>query len=484
MDAVTILIASAAAVLCAAAGWAAGGAVVKRRLFPPEVRSVVFAEPAKRADRRQTPGPALLRELTQPVRSGGSPGGGPAIRIFVKPGRAAAEILIIDQNGAPVECALIDDNPRQGDVYLGKVLRTDSGFGGVFVDIGEDEDALLRVVDPVAADYAAGDRVLCQLSGLPRGRKGYKASDRIVVAGRHMKLLQGRPDLKSTRNLYDNLGYDDAEQLTRRFRQRCADAGRGVIVGEEGAASRSMYEKDFGFLMNLMDGFERCLEDGRGPAPLRLLHKTPDEIAAEKVLSALGRPETPVGSVTVVGGWGNEFVKELKKRRGRRGPRTRAVLKTPRKSVYNREEIERPLEKMREHLGEGSVKAQCPSGANLVIEQTEALISVDVNSAGARRRGGETDHDYALRINTEATDTLARMLRLINLGGIVVVDYLKMGDEGRRLLQDHAERSFALHEPVLRKPAGVDLGTVSPATGVLDLIRRRDGYSMWDNPGG
>ena len=70
-----------------------------------------------------------------------------------------------------------------------------------------------------------------------------------------------------------------------------------------------------------------------------------------------------------------------------------------------------------------------------MIERTEALTSVDVNSAGARRHDGETDHDYALRVNSEAADTLARMLRLVNLG-------------------------------------------------VLDLTRRRDGYSLWDESRG
>ena len=118
-----------------------------------------------------------------------------------------------------------------------------------------------------------------------------------------------------------------------------------------------------------------------------------------------------------------------------------------------------------------------------MIEQTEALISVDVNSAGTRRRDGEAAEDFALRINSEAADTLARALRLLNLGGIVVVDFIDMAqDSARERLRACVRRSFKHHEPLLRGPAEIDLGSVSPTTGVLDLTRRRDGYSLWEGP--
>lgn len=289
----------------------------------------------------------------------------------------------------------------------------------------------------------------------------------------------------ATGNLYQHLDDADAALLSRNWKQRCVAASRGVMVRDgAGTASRALYEKDFGYLMERMRTIERCLEDPRSPAPARLAHASVHDAALEAVLSALDRADG-FGSVTVVGGWRSKFITDLRAQRSRSGSGALAALKITRKSVYNRREIEAPLDEMRDNLGQRTVKAPCPSGANLVIEQTEALISVDVNSAGTRRRDGEADEDFALRINSEAAGTLARALRLLNLGGIVVVDFIDMAqDSARERLRDRVRQSFERHEPLLRQPAEIDLGSVSPTTGVLDLTRRRDGYSLWDESRG
>ena len=193
----------------------------------------------------------------------------------------------------------------------------------------------------------------------------------------------------------------------------------------------------------------------------------------------------PFDSITVVGGWRGKFIIDFKDQLSRRGSGALASFKIARKSIYSREEIEAPLDEMHNKLGQGAVKVPCRSGANLVIERTEALTSVDVNSAGARRYDGEADEGYALRINSEAARTLARVLRLLNLGGIVVIDFIDMTeDAAREQLRGRVRQSFKRQEPLLRQPAEINLGNVSPTTGVLDLTRRRDGYSLWDESRG
>ena len=485
MDVTTILLVAAAVILAAAASCAITAYIQKRRLFPPEVRSVVLEhQPAEAPRPTRRSRPALLRELTQPLRPSASDRPGPAMKLYVKPSPATAEVLILDERGL-LEYARIDDGPRHGDAYLGEVVSPDPGGTGLFVDIGEDRKAFLTFEEKAASAYDPGDRILCQLTGLPRGNKGYKANGRIALQGRYVTLLQDRPDLMGTKNLHDHLGTADAEQLSRQWKKRCADAGRGVVVRKDaGTVSRALYEKDFGFLMGRMNEFERSLRDPRGPAPRRLYHQGADEIALERVLSALDRADVSFDSVTVVGGWRSRFINDLKERRGRSGAGALASLKIARKSLYSREEIEAPLDEMRRKLGKPAVRVPLRSGANLVIERTEALISVDVNSAGARRYDGETDDGYALRVNSEAADMLARVLRLVNPGGIVVIDYIDMDGTGRDRLHARVQRSFERHQPVLRKPASVNLGTISPTTGVLDLTRSRDGYSLWDESRG
>ena len=484
MDVTTILLVTAAVVLAAALGAAAAAVFVKRRLIPPEARSLVFErEPAETGTpEKRSPdrgGPAPLPELVGPLRSGAAHRPGPAMRLYVKPDRRAAEILILDERGL-LEYARIDDSPRHEDVYLGEVVGPDPGGTGLFVDIGEGARAFLDLNGGTVAGREPGDRILCRVTGLPRGAKGYQVSDRVGLRGRYVTLLRDWPDVMATGNLYQHLDDADAALLSRKWKQRCAAAGRGVMVRDgAGTASRALYEKDFGYLMEQMRTLERCLEDPRSPAPARLAHASVHDATLEGVLSALDRADG-FGSVTVVGGWRSKFITDLKAQRSRSGSGALASLKITRKSIYDRREIEAPLDEMRDKLGR-TVKAPCPSGANLVIEQTEALISVDVNSAGTRRHDGEADEDFALRINSEAADTLARALRLLNLGGIVVIDFIDMAqDSARQRLRDRVRQSFERHEPLLRQPAEIDLGSVSPTTGVLDLTRRRGGYSLWD----
>lgn len=487
MDVTTIFLVAAAVILAAALSAAAAVVVVKRRLIPPEARSLVFErEPAETGTpEKRSPdrgGPAPLPELAGPLRSGAAHRPGPTMRLYVKPGRRAAEILILDERGL-LEYARIDDGPRHEDVYLGEVVGPDPGGTGLFVDIGEGARAFLDLNGGTVAGHEPGDRILCRVTGLPRGAKGYQVSDRVGLRGRYVTLLRDRPDVMATGNLYQHLDDADAALLSRNWKQRCAAAGRGVMVRDgAGTASRALYEKDFGYLMERMRTIERCLEDPRSSAPARLAHASVHDAVLEAVLSALDRADG-FCSVTVVGGWRSKFITDLKAQRSRSGSGALASLKITRKSIYDRREIEAPLNEMRDNLGRRTVKAPCPSGANLVIEQTEALISVDVNSAGTRRRDGEADEDFALRINSEAADTLARALRLLNLGGIVVIDFIDMAqDSVRQRLRDRVRQSFERHEPLLRQPAEIDLGTVSPTTGVLDLTRRRDGYSLWEGP--
>lgn len=328
MDLISILVAAAAVVLAAALGAAATAFVIKRRV-PPEARSLVFErEPAETGvPEKRLPGrgrPAPLPELPGPLRPGAAHRPGPALSLYVKPGRQAAEILILDERGL-LEYARIDDGPRHGDVYLGEVVGPDPGGTGLFVDIGEGARAFLDLDGKTAAGRGPGDRILCRLTGLPREAKGYQVSDRVGLRGRYVTLLRDRPDVMATGNLYQHLDDADAALLSRKWKERCADGGRGVMVRDgAGTASRALYEKDFGYLMERMRTIERRLEDPRSPAPARLDHASVHDAALEAVQSALDRADG-LCSVTVVGGWRSKFIADLKAQRSRSGSGARTT---------------------------------------------------------------------------------------------------------------------------------------------------------------
>ena len=484
METVTIFVFVAAVIVGATLGLVVTVVILRRRLFPPSVRSVVFEHELAQTpclasqDRHDSSEP--LHELVQPLRPVASGRSHPMVQLYVKPGRKTSELLLLDREGL-LEYSRIDDQPREDDVYLGKILQPDPGGNGLFVDIGEAHEAFLATNGRVDSGYNPGDRILCQLTGQPRGHKGYKVHDSIVLDGYYLTLLKDNPEVIGLSNLYDHLDASDAGRLSATWKRSCANTGRGVVVRNgAGTGSRAAYEKDFGYLMGQMNKLERSLKDPCCIPPFRLIHKEVEQAALDAVLSAMDCTIVPLESVTVVGAWRSRFITELSNRRSRSGPEALKALKIKKKSFYDRHEVETPLDKMRKKLTGQSVKIPCRSGADLVVESTEALVAIDVNSGSSIRNSNEIESDYALRVNKEATDTLARALRMLNFSGIVVVDYINMDDIGRDSLREYIQECFEHHEPLLRKPAKVRLGNVSPVSGVLDLTRWRDGYSLWE----
>ena len=193
----------------------------------------------------------------------------------------------------------------------------------------------------------------------------------------------------------------------------------------------------------------------------------------------------PFKFATVVGGWNSRFTADFEVRQKRYPDSALAKARFRHKCPYRKEHIEEPLDAVRSGLKARSVKLEMPSGGTLIIEETTAFTAVDVNSGAARKTGGETADEFTHRINLEASAVLARALRLLNIGGTILIDYISTdsGDPAaartglRRRLEDELEE----HLPLLAGPQPPDtrVGDISPVAGVLDMTRQRNGYSLW-----
>ena len=462
--------------------WAITAAVLRRRWFPDGNRSVTYTADGggKRRRKRHVLAPKSVRQLFEPVSSNHSDAYR-AYELVVRPGRSSAEILIIDEEGI-AEYTRISDRPRQGDIYLGVVADVRPGLGAAFVDIGESDGAFVEIGLRAASELTVGDRLVCQLTGLPRGDKGFKGRDQLVLEGYYMDIRQGS-STKAVKHLYDHVRGSDPGKLGWELSRRCKDRGVGIYIRDDlGSPDEKAYHRDLGSLLSRLDEYEQAARNSRAEAPARLHHRDPYEVALDITQSVIEATPVPFRFITVVGGWNSRFVADFEARQKRYPDSELAKAKFRHKCPYRKEHIEEPLDTVRNDLSARSVELKMPSGGSLVIEETAAFTAVDVNSGSSRKTDWETADEFTQRINQEASVVLARALRILNIGGSILIDYISTGTQGTSTgLRRHLEDQLDKHQALLAGPQPPDtrVGDISPAAGVLDMTRQRNGYSLW-----
>lgn len=477
-----------AGVAVGAAVWAVTVAVLRRRWFPSGNHSVTYTADGggKRQRKRHTLRPKSVQRLFEPVSSNRSDAH-KTYELVVRPGRSSAEILIIDEEGI-AEYTKLWDGPKEGDIYLGVITDVRPGLNAAFVDIGEKHNVLVKVDLQPVSDLSAGDRLVCQLTGLPRSGKGFSGRDRLVLDGYYMAIEKGA-STRAVRFLHDHVRGRDPGKLGWELSRRCEQRNVGLYIFEDlGSPDEKAYLKDLGSLLGRLDKYNLAAKDSKREAPARLQHKDPYEVALDMTQSVLEATPTPFKFVTVVGGWNSRFISDFEARQKRYPDSVLASARFRHKCPYRKEHIEEPLDVVRTGLSARSVKLKCPSGGSLIIEETAAFTAVDVNSGPARKANGETTEEFIQRINLEASAVLARALRLLNIGGAILIDYISIDSDdpsvvaaARTGLRRNLEDQLDEHQPLLAGPSPpkTKVGDTSPVAGVLDMTRQRNGYSLW-----
>ena len=289
--------------------------------------------------------------------------------------------------------------------------------------------------------------------------------------------------------LHHHVRGSDPGRLGWELSRRCEERNAGLYVYEDlGSPNEKAYLKDLGSLLRKLGEYEWAAKNPKAEAPTRLHHKDPYEVALDITQSVLEATATPFKFTTVVGGWNSRFVADFEARQKRYPDSVLASARFRHKCPYRKEHIEEPLDAVRNGLSARSVKLECPSGGSLIIEETAAFTSVDVNSGSARLANGETAEEFDQRINLEASAVLARALRLLNIGGTILIDYISIDSDdpsisaaARAGLRRHLEDQLDEHQPLLvsSHPPKTEVGDISPVAGVLDMTRQRNGYSLW-----
>ena len=317
-----------------------------------------------------------------------------------------------------------------GNIYLGRVVRVLPGMQSAFVDVGLERAAFIHIADlrenraerslgqtatPIEKLLFEGQTLMVQVIKDPLGTKGARLSTQISIAGRMLVHLPHDPHIGISQKIESET---ERTQLRARLQALVpAEEKGGFIVRTqaEGATDQEI-SADLEYLRKLWSSVQEAARSN--PVPT-LLHR--DLTLAQRVLRDMVDPHT--GTIQVDSRTTTADLQEWAKRytpsvadRIRHYSGERPLFDTANVD----EEIARAL----------SRRVDLKSGGYLIIDQTEALTTVDVNTGGFV--GGRNFDDTIFKTNLEAAQAIARQLRLRNLGGIVILDFIDMEDAGHR----------------------------------------------------
>ena len=354
-----------------------------------------------------------------------------------------------------------------GNVYLGQVVRVLPGMQACFVDIGLDRSAFLHTKDFPSSQEThersiqqlatEGQSLLVQVIKDPVGSKGARLTAEVSLPARHLVLMPFANHVGISQRIDDEATREHLKTIAvEALKAQNLECGVIIRTAGDGQTTDDL-EEDLGYLRRVWDNILKEQQTAKAPAllfeELPLTHRMiRDQIRRETDRVFIDSLET----YTKLSQFASKFMPELSHLiQHYQGDRP----------IFDLYQIEDEIEKAL------SRQVELKSGAYLVVDQTEAMTTIDVNTG--RFVGAHTLEQTVFRTNLEAAVAIGRQLRLRNLGGMVVIDFIDMDDdEHRRQVLRTLERSLD-EDPVKTRVIGFnDLGLV-----VLTRKRSRESLS-------
>ncbi len=384
---------------------------------------------------------------------------------------------IIINSEAPEECriALIDNGKLEafdiatqaheqtrGNIYLGKIQNIEKSLEAVFVDIGRKKNAYLPF-NEIHPDYTGnpenkkqapqllekGQPLLVQIVKEETAMKGPFATTYLSIPGRYLVLMPGNTHVGVSRKIEDEA---ERKRLKEILKTCKVPEGVGLIARTVscGIPKRDI-QKDLRYLVRLWNNLKGKVQSTKTPG---VIYEDAD------VVTRFLRDQltTDISEIVV----DNEKIyNNIKAFLRIIAPRQVAAVRLYKKEqpIFASYGLEEQIEQIYTPL------VHLPSGGHIVIEPTEAMISIDVNSG---RNVNEKDiEDTALKSNLEAAEEIARQLRLRDLGGIIVVDFIDMRNRQNRMQVERRMR-----ECLKKDRARTEVARISKF-GLLALVRQK-----------
>jgi ribonuclease E len=355
---------------------------------------------------------------------------------------------------------------KKSNVYKGKITRIEPSLEAAFVDYGGNRHGFLPLKE-VARSYfsesaregsgrlsikdalSEGQELVVQVEKDERGNKGAALTTFISLAGRYLVLMPNNPRAGGVSRRIEG---EDRNFVRDAMSAMDIPEGMGMIVRTAGIGrSTEELQWDLDYLVHLWNVIKTASEER--PAPFLVYQESNIIIRALRDYLRSDVNEILVDSPDVYES-AREFMERVM-------PQNLGKLKLYQETIplFNRFQIESQIESAFQR------EVTLPSGGAIVIDHTEALISIDINSARATR--GSDIEETALNTNLEAADEIARQLRIRDLGGLVVIDFIDM--QPARNLREVENR---LRDALKMDRARVQIGRIS-RFGLLEMSRQR-----------
>ncbi|WP_159566443.1 ribonuclease E [Budvicia diplopodorum] len=363
---------------------------------------------------------------------------------------------------------------KKANIYKGKITRVEQSLEAAFVDYGADRHGFLPFKE-ISREYFSsnssshgrqnikdvlhvGQEVIVQVDKEERGNKGAALTTFISLAGSYLVLMPNNPRAGGISRRIEG---DDRQELKEALDSLEIPNGMGLIVRTAGVGkSAEALQWDLSFRLKHWEAIKKAAE-GR-PAPF-LIHQESNVIV--RAFRDYLRPD--IGEILIDNMKILDLAKEHIAALGRPDFSSKIKPYTGEIPLFSHYQIESQIESAFQR------EVRLPSGGSIVIDTTEALTAIDINSARSTR-GGDIE-ETAFNTNLEAADEIARQLRLRDLGGLIVIDFIDMTP-----IRHQREVENRLRDAVRQDRARIQIGRIS-RFGLLEMSRQRLSPSLGES---
>lgn len=363
---------------------------------------------------------------------------------------------------------------KKANIYKGKITRIEPSLEAAFVDYGAERHGFLPLKE-ISREYfppqysaqgrphikdvlREGQEVIVQVDKEERGNKGAALTTFISLAGSYLVLMPNNPRAGGISRRIEG---DDRTELKEALSSLELPDGMGLIVRTAGVGkSADALQWDLAFRLKHWQAIKKAAE-GR-PAPF-LIHQESNVIV--RAFRDYLRPD--IGEILIDNPKVLDLAKEHIASLGRPDFTSKIKLYSGEIPLFSHYQIESQIESAFQR------EVRLPSGGSIIIDTTEALTAIDINSARSTR-GGDIE-ETAFNTNLEAADEIARQLRLRDLGGLIVIDFIDMTP-----VRHQREVENCLRESVLQDRARIQISRIS-RFGLLELSRQRLSPSLGES---
>jgi ribonuclease G len=418
------------------------------------------------------------------------------VQRLIKPVKKIHKEVIINAESLETRVAVLEDGKLEeftiersteerlvGSIYKGKVRNLEDGLKAAFVDIGFEKNSFLHYWDIVPAPfdsgvevverepkrrdkpritqkdiprlYPPGSDIIVQVTKGPIGSKGPRVTTNLALPGRYLVLLPNSDQSGISRKIEQ---VEERQRLKKVLRSLKIPEGMGVIIRTAGEGQQARYfVRD---LALLLEEWKQIQDRINGQSSATCVFQEPDLI--ERTVRDFLTEDVERIVIDTLQQY--DRVREMIARISKRSV-TKVKLYNDSQPVFDRFGITRQLETA------FSRQVHLKSGGYIVIDETEALVAIDVNT-GRHKSSGKDQDSTISKVNLEAADEICRQLRLRNMGGLIVLDFIDM--KSRRDQQAVYQR---IREGLRRDKAKTHILPISQL-GLMEMTRQRHSESV------